>query len=97
MTQYVERLEYFFEANGITDAEKKRSVFLSVHGRPFAFQVAAKLGVASQAVREDVRAAGDYADKPLQPKAIRDRAEISQAERIRRDCSSLRGRVESHR
>ena len=26
--QYVERLEYFFEANGITDAEKKRSVFL---------------------------------------------------------------------
>ena len=30
--QYVERLEYFFEANGITDAEKKRSVFLSVVG-----------------------------------------------------------------
>ena len=30
--QYVERLEYFFEASGMTDAEKKRSVFLSVIG-----------------------------------------------------------------
>ena len=27
--QYGERLEHFFAANGITEAEKKRSVFLS--------------------------------------------------------------------
>ena len=31
-TQYVERLEHFFAANGIEDANKKRSVFLSVIG-----------------------------------------------------------------
>ncbi len=31
-TQYVERLEHFFAANGITENEKKRSVFLSVIG-----------------------------------------------------------------
>ena len=30
--QYVERLEHFFEANSITDADKKRAVFLSVVG-----------------------------------------------------------------
>ena len=30
--QYVERLEHFFEANSITDAGKKRAVFLSVVG-----------------------------------------------------------------
>ena len=30
--QYVERMEYFFAANGITDATKKRAVFLSVIG-----------------------------------------------------------------
>ena len=30
--QYDERLEYFFAANGITDAAKKRAVFLSVIG-----------------------------------------------------------------
>ena len=30
--QYVERLGYFFDANGISSAEKKRSVFLSVIG-----------------------------------------------------------------
>ena len=30
--QYVERLEYFFVANGITDAGKKRVVILSVMG-----------------------------------------------------------------
>ena len=30
--QYVERLEYFFVANGITDAGKKRAVLLSVIG-----------------------------------------------------------------
>ena len=30
--QYVERLEHFFVANGITDAGKKRAVFLSVIG-----------------------------------------------------------------
>ena len=30
--EYVERLEYFFEANGIDTAEKKRAVFLSVIG-----------------------------------------------------------------
>lgn len=28
--QYVERLEYFFAANGISDDDKKRAVFLSV-------------------------------------------------------------------
>ena len=30
--QYVERLEHFFVANGITTPEKKRAVFLSVVG-----------------------------------------------------------------
>ena len=30
--EYVERLEHFFVANGIDDAEKKRAVFLSVMG-----------------------------------------------------------------
>ena len=30
--QYVERLEFYFEANGITSAEKKRAVFLSEVG-----------------------------------------------------------------
>ena len=30
--QYVERLQFFFAANGIEDAGKKRSVFLSVVG-----------------------------------------------------------------
>ena len=30
--QYVERLQFFFAANGIEDANKKRSVFLSVVG-----------------------------------------------------------------
>ena len=30
--QYVERLEYFFVANGVTTAEKKRAVFLTVVG-----------------------------------------------------------------
>ena len=30
--QYVERLGHFFAANGITDAGKKRSVFLSLVG-----------------------------------------------------------------
>ena len=30
--QYGERLEHFFAANGITEAEKKRSVFLTVIG-----------------------------------------------------------------
>ena len=30
--QYVERLEHFFTANGIEDAEKKRSVLLTVIG-----------------------------------------------------------------
>ena len=30
--QYTERLEHFFAANGITEAEKKRSVFLMVIG-----------------------------------------------------------------
>ena len=30
--QYVERLEYFFVANGITDAGKKRAVLLSIMG-----------------------------------------------------------------
>lgn len=29
---YVERLEGFFDANGITDADKKRSVFIAVVG-----------------------------------------------------------------
>ena len=31
-TSYEERLGHFFAANGITDAEKKRSVLLSVIG-----------------------------------------------------------------
>ena len=31
-TQYVERLGHFFDANGITQAEKKRAIFLSVIG-----------------------------------------------------------------
>ena len=31
-SQYVERLEHFFYANEITDADKKRAVFLSVVG-----------------------------------------------------------------
>ena len=31
-TQYAERLEYFFTANGITTAEKKRATFLAVAG-----------------------------------------------------------------
>ena len=30
--QYVERLDHFFAANGITDADKKRSIFLTVIG-----------------------------------------------------------------
>ena len=30
--QHVERLDYFFVANGITGADKKRSVFLTVIG-----------------------------------------------------------------
>ena len=30
--QYVERMQYFFDANGIDGAEKKRAVFLSVIG-----------------------------------------------------------------
>ena len=30
--QYVERLEHFFVANGITTPEKKRALFLSVVG-----------------------------------------------------------------
>ena len=30
--QYAERLDHFFSANGITDAAKKRSVFLTVIG-----------------------------------------------------------------
>jgi hypothetical protein len=30
--QYVERLEFFFAANGIADAEKRQSLFLSVVG-----------------------------------------------------------------
>ena len=30
--QYIERLGYYFEANGITEAEKKRSIFLTVCG-----------------------------------------------------------------
>ena len=30
--QYAERLEHFFAANGITQADKKRSVFLTVIG-----------------------------------------------------------------
>ena len=30
--EYVERLEHFFVANGMDDAEKKRAVFLSVMG-----------------------------------------------------------------
>ena len=30
--QYVERLDHFFAANGITNAEKKRSIFLTVIG-----------------------------------------------------------------
>ena len=29
-TQYVERLDYFFVANAIIDAEQKRAVFLTV-------------------------------------------------------------------
>lgn len=32
--QYVERLEFYFIANGITTEEKKRAVFLSVIGSP---------------------------------------------------------------
>ena len=31
-SQYAERLEHFFAANGITDNDKKRSVFLTVIG-----------------------------------------------------------------
>ena len=31
-TQYVERLRHFFDANGITEADKKRAIFLSVVG-----------------------------------------------------------------
>ena len=31
-TQYAERLEHFFAANGITNNDKKRSVFLTVIG-----------------------------------------------------------------
>ena len=30
--QYVERLEHFFATNGLTEAEKKHSVFLTVIG-----------------------------------------------------------------
>ena len=30
--QYVERLEHFFSANGVDDADKKRSVLLTVIG-----------------------------------------------------------------
>ncbi len=33
-SQYVERLEFYFVANGITTEEKKRAVFLSVIGSP---------------------------------------------------------------
>ena len=31
-SQYIERLGYYFEANSITEAEKKRSIFLTVCG-----------------------------------------------------------------
>ena len=31
-SQYIERLGYYFEANSITEAEKKRSIFLNVCG-----------------------------------------------------------------
>ena len=37
-TQYTERLNYFFVANGITAAEQKRAVFLTVIG-PAAFKL----------------------------------------------------------
>ena len=31
-SQYIERLRYYFEANSITETEKKRSIFLTVYG-----------------------------------------------------------------
>ena len=37
-TQYTERLDYLFVANGITAAEQKRAVFLTVIG-PAAFKL----------------------------------------------------------
>ena len=37
-TQYVERLDYFFQANGIAEADQKRAVFLTVIG-PTAFRL----------------------------------------------------------
>ena len=33
-SQYAERIDHFFIANGVTDADKKRAVFLSLIGRP---------------------------------------------------------------
>ena len=57
---YVERLEGYFDANGITDGGKKRSVFIAVVGpRSYNLQSTAKFSRTCETERQDLgRTAG---------------------------------------
>ena len=67
--QYTECLRHFLTANGITDGEKKRAVFLSVIG-PKAYKVAWEPDRAGQTGRKDVRRVSQGDDAASQPTAV---------------------------
>ena len=74
-TQYAERLGHFLTANGITDGDKKRAVFLSVIG-PKAYKLLGSLIAPAKPGRQDVRRVSGGDDAASQPTALRDCTEV---------------------
>ena len=64
--QYIERLEHYFSANGITDSGKQRAILLTVIGAK-AYSLFAKSRVAGETRRQVVRRTLCFDETPLQP------------------------------
>ena len=67
-THYVERMDHIFAANGIHDADKKKSTFLAVN-RFGNLYPSEKFGITKQTWRQIVRRVSCRAKETLQPYA----------------------------
>ena len=73
-SQYVERLDHFFEANEVADADKKRAILLTVIG-PSAYKLLRNL--LAPAKPKDKTYTGGNSQRTFQSETVSDGAEIS--------------------
>ena len=75
-TQYCERLEYYFAANGVLEEAKKKSIFLTVIGSSSYKLYTKEFDITTKTRRQDSGGIDYSTTTPSQPDTIRNSAAI---------------------